>query len=177
MISESLIEDLTSGEIVLFLGAGSSTEGFSYFKIKLTDVLAEKCNYPKTATYSLPFIAQYYCCILDGGFKGRLIREIRSYLDMYMDSGEAYRMVTMIHKIISKIGFFKNIITTNWDVFLERELNLIPIVRDTDLVFWNDEKRQLMKMHGCISQPDTMVITVKDYDDYIEKNIDTPLNN
>lgn len=177
MIPESLFSDVMSGELILFLGAGSSTEGFSYFRIKLTDVLAERCKYPKTSTYSLPYIAQYYCDTLDGGFKGRLIREIRSYLDMYMDAGEAYRTVTMIHKIVAKIGFFKNIITTNWDVFLERELNLIPIVRDTDLVFWNDEKRQLIKMHGCISQPDTMIITVKDYDDYISKNIDTPISN
>jgi len=48
MIPHSLIEDIISGEIVLFLGAGSSTEGFSYFKTKLTDILAEKCKYPKS---------------------------------------------------------------------------------------------------------------------------------
>lgn len=156
-IPESLINDIENGECVVFLGAGASTEGFKYFGKKLVDVLAEKCNYPSTLPIVLPKVARYFCDVLDGGFRGRLIREVRNYLDLFMEYGEANNLATATHSIIAKIGLLKIIVTTNWDVFMERELNILPIVRDSDLVYWSDDRRQVIKLHGCIGQPDTMI--------------------
>jgi hypothetical protein len=114
---------------------------------------------------------------MDGGFKGRLLREIREYLDQYMEIAEAYRSATRVHEIVAEIGFFQIIITTNWDVFMERELNILPLVRDADLVYWNNNKRQIIKLHGCISQPETIVVTEDDYKDFQKKRVDCPISN
>ena len=177
-IPNSLLRDIENKECVVFLGAGASTEGFSFYTgKKLADVLAERCKYPKRSLRTLPKIAQYFCDTLDGGLKGRLLREIRQHIDMYMEYGELNNLVTEVNKLIAKIGFFRIIITTNWDVFMERELNVLPIVRDADLVYWNDSKRQVIKMHGCISQPETIVVTENDYSDFVRQRLDCPINN
>jgi len=176
-IPKSLVEDIENGECVVFLGAGASTEGRTYFKKTLVDVLAELCNYPPASPRVLPKVASYFCDVLDGGYKGRLIREIHSYLDVYMQYGEAHNTATMAHDKIAKIGLFKIIVTTNWDVFMERELNVLPIVRDSDLVYWNDDERQVIKLHGCIGQPETMVVTEDDYNEFIENRMDSPICN
>jgi len=176
-IPEPLLDDITNGECVLFLGAGASTEGSTYFDKSLVDLLAEKCKYPASSAKNLPKVAQYFCDVMDGGFKGRLLREIREYLDQYMEIAEAYSSATMVHELVAKIGFFQIIITTNWDVFMERELNVLPLVRDADLVYWNSNKRQVIKLHGCISQPETIVVTEDDYRDFQEKRVDCPISN
>jgi len=176
-IPETLLDDIKNEECVLFLGAGASTEGSLYFGKSLVDMLAEKCKYLTSSPKNLPKVAQYFCDIMDGGFKGRLLREIREYLDQYMEIAEAYRVATDVHRLVAKIGFFQIIITTNWDVFTERELNVLPIVRDADLVYWNSNKRQVIKLHGCISQPETTVVTEDDYRDFQEKRTDCPISN
>jgi len=174
---EPLLDDIKNGECVLFLGAGASTEGSPYFGKNLVDSLAEKCKYPASSAKNLPKVAQYFCDTMDGGFKGRLLREIREYLDQYMEIAEAYSSATMVHRLVAKIGFFQIIITTNWDVFMERELNVLPLVRDADLVYWNSDKRQVIKLHGCISQPETIIVTEDDYRDFQEKRVDCPISN
>ena len=176
-IPKTLLDDIKNGECVLFLGAGASTEGSVYFGKSLVDLLAEKCKYPQSSAKNLPKVAQYFCDVMDGGFKGRLLREIREYLDRYMEIAEAYRSATMVHKLVAKIGFFQTIITTNWDVFMERELDILPLVRDADLVYWKSDKRQIIKLHGCISQPETVVVTEDDYRDFQEKRMDCPISN
>jgi len=176
-IPKSLVKDIQNEDCVTFLGAGASTESIKYFGRNLVETVAETCDFPHKSHLSFPKLAQYYCDTMDGGFKGRLVREIRDYLDLFMEYGEARNSVTMIHRIIAKIGFFRIIITTNWDVFMERELDILPIVRDSDLVYWDDNKRQLIKLHGCISQPETMVATEDDYNDFIKNKLDTPISN
>jgi len=176
-IPEALRDDIKNEECVLFLGAGASTEGSLYFGKSLVDLLTEKCKYPPSCPKNLPRISQYFCDVMDGGFKGRLLREIREYLDQYMEIAEAYRSATMVHELVAKIGFFQIIITTNWDVFMERELNILPLVRDADLVYWNSNKRQIIKLHGCISQPETIVVTEDDYKDFQKKRVDCPISN
>ena len=176
-IPDALLDDIKNGECVLFIGAGASTEGSSYFGKSLMDQLAEKCKYPSSSAKNLPKVAQHFCDVTDGGFKGRLLREIREYLDQYMEIAEAYRDATMAHALVAKIGFFQIIVTTNWDVFMERSLNILPLVRDADLVYWNSNKRQIIKLHGCISQPETVVVTEDDYRDFQKKRIDCPVSN
>jgi hypothetical protein len=176
-IPEALLDDIKNEECVLFLGAGASTEGSPYFGKNLVDLLAEKCKYPPSSPKNLPKVSQYFCDVMDGGFKGRLLREIREYLDQYMEIAEAYRDATMVHELVAKIGFFQIIITTNWDVFMERELTILPLVRDADLVYWNNNKRQIIKLHGCISQPETIVVTEDDYKNFQKDRVDCPISN
>jgi len=72
--------------------------------------------------------------------------------------------------------FFRIIVTTNWDPFFERGLNvLVPMVEDRDIPFWDDKKRQILKIHGCVTRPYTMVITQNDYKDLIKNKTNNPI--
>lgn len=176
-IPPQLLEDILNEDCVIFLGAGASTEGSPYKKPSLADMVAEKCSYPKKRQKSLPLVSQYFCEHMNGRQKGRLVRLIRSVIDEYMKNGEAYRMVTMCHSIVARIPQFRVIVTTNWDVFMERLLNVIAIVRDEDMAYWSDQARQVIKMHGCITQPATMVITKDDYDTFLSQRLKSPIIN
>ncbi len=75
-----------------------------------------------------------------------------------------------LHRQIVRLGF-KLIYTTNYDSLLEiafrRETGLHPIVvaRNTDVALVR-ERRTIVKLHGDIAQPDTLLITETDYADY-----------
>lgn len=172
-IPSHLVDDIVKGDCVLFIGAGASTEGkgTSYWDDLLVDELAKECDYPTTLPKGLPDVAQYYCQKLDANREGRLVRLIRDRVSRFMKTPEAYFTVTTCHSIIATIPYFKVIVTTNWDPFMEHLANVIPIVRDTDMAYWDDSSRQVLKMHGCITDPLTMVITSSDYEEDLKKRL------
>ncbi len=64
------------------------------------------------------------------------------------------------------------IITTNWDIFLEE---LFPdykvFIGQEELLFSNPQSvAEIYKIHGCASQPNTLVLTHEDYDRFQAKN-------
>jgi hypothetical protein len=75
-----------------------------------------------------------------------------------------------LHHLIVRLGF-KLIYTTNYDSLLEtafgRETGLHPTVvaRNTDVALVR-ERQTIVKLHGDIAQPDTILITETDYADY-----------
>ena len=108
---------------------------------------------------------QYYCDVNDNGNKNKLVQEIINWIEDCTGSGESYRWSSGFYNEISRIPFFRHFITTNWDPFCERELNiLVPMVEDRDIPFWDDNKRQVLKIHGCVARPQTIIATRKDYD-------------
>jgi hypothetical protein len=72
---------------------------------------------------------------------------------------------------IAEIPYFNRFVTTNWDPFLERALDvLVPMVEDRDPAFWDDRRRQVLKIPGCVTRPDSVVATQSDYDGCMKRN-------
>lgn len=75
-----------------------------------------------------------------------------------------------VHRLLVKMGF-KLMYTTNYDSLLEtafqQELGFNPVVavRNTDAALVR-ERRTVIKLHGDIAQPDSILITERDYADY-----------
>jgi hypothetical protein len=46
----------------------------------------------------------------------------------------------------------------------------VPIVEDRDLAFWDDRKKQVLKLHGCITRPHSIVATRSDYEACVTAN-------
>ena len=44
------------------------------------------------------------------------------------------------------------------------------MVEDRDLAFWDDSKRQVLKIHGCVTRPYTIVATRNDYEICVGQN-------
>ncbi|HNB54654.1 MAG TPA: SIR2 family protein, partial [Anaerolineales bacterium] len=66
------------------------------------------------------------------------------------------------------------VLTTRFDQILERALDqfqkpYVLIVRDADVPFFDEAKITLIKMQGDIDQPDSLIITEDDLDDFIRR--------
>jgi hypothetical protein len=76
-----------------------------------------------------------------------------------------------------EINLFTNavisgILTTNWDNFLENKFKAFtPRIGQKEIIF-NDQKSigEIFKIHGCITRPETLVVTKDDYDLFINKS-------
>jgi len=112
---------------------------------------------------------QYFCQRKDQGRKNRLIREIVDWLSPFCVDGSLHYEATAFYETLVNVPFFRVFVTTNWDPLLERTFDILfPIVENTDLAFWDDRRRQVLKVHGCISRPHTIVATTADYEDCLK---------
>jgi hypothetical protein len=167
---ERLYGDILQEGCVVFLGAGVTTEGVRRGS-SFYEEIKKKSGYDGNHSPSFPELMQHFCDCLDGGHHNRLVREAIAYIEWFALSGEDNIRATMFSNALAEIPYFNRFVTTNWDPFLERSLDvLIPIVEDRDLGFWDDRKRQVLKIHGCITRPYSIVATQTDYDACMSRN-------
>jgi hypothetical protein len=76
--------------------------------------------------------------------------------------------------LTSKKTIIDGIITTNWDLLLEHlfeEENYKVYVGQGNLLFSNPQKiAEIYKIHGCCTDPKSLVLTKNDYEDFHKKN-------
>ena len=162
---ERLHDEIADESVVIFIGAGSTTERnprlYSFYQRIRT-----KCSYPEDRPDpSFPELMEYFCTKLDGGQHNRLIREAIEYLEVFFLPGDERRLAISAIQLLAQIPYFSQIVTTNWDPLIERTLDiLVPIIEDRDIAFWNDRKRQVLKIHGCITRPYSLIATTTDYE-------------
>jgi SIR2-like domain len=168
-----LYDDILREHCVVFVGAGSTTERH-YWRSEPSfyQEIKAKSNFPPTdPPPSFPELMEYFCDHMDGGRHNRLIREAVARIDKFAVPGEDHNFATMFGHELAEIPYFNRFVTTNWDPFLERSLEvMIPTVEDRDVAFWDDQKRQVLKIHGCITRPYSIVATSKDYERCIRDN-------
>jgi len=171
-VPEELYEDLLAQRVVIFAGAGTTTESGKVPGPTFYESIKTRCRYPKAKPdLSFPDLMQYYCDHVDGGQRNRLVSSAIDRIETFAAPGEDNRFATMFSYELAKLPYVDRIVTTNWDPFLEQSMNiLVPMVEDRDLAFWNDTKRQVLKIHGCITRPYTLVATRDDYEACIKRN-------
>ena len=163
-IPKNLVEQLCKGNCVLFVGAGISIgEGGLPSGGQLAKELAERCDYPGD-DFSLDRVAQYYENNID---RADLLEYVCERIR------EARREPMETHKLIASLPF-KTIVSTNYDCLIERALeesgkSLKVIVTDEDISSWKEDAVNLLKIHGCISQREYIVITKDDYWEFFER--------
>lgn len=169
-VSQELREQLSKGNIVLFIGAGLSIGAGLPGWIDLIRPLAEAIGTPLppsqyvTSDHLLD-TAQYY-----ENDRGRhaLISHLREQLDT------THVQPSSNHCLLTRLPV-QAIFTTNYDDLIERALqaegkSFNKIVRDIGLPFWSKDKTQVIKLNGDLPQPDTIVITRNDYNTYFIKH-------
>lgn len=64
------------------------------------------------------------------------------------------------------------IITTNWDTFLEENFSEFERYIGQEEILFNNHQSvaEIFKIHGCSTNPNSLVLTKEDYDKYEEKN-------
>jgi len=167
MVNRQILRDLADRIVkdnaVLFLGSELFVGPPS--KKGIARALAERFEYSKD-DYSLPVVARDYE-VLHG--RHALIEFLTGIL------GNSQLSPTRVHQLIAELSMpFTKIITTNYDCLLERALRRIRkgfvlIVRDSDVPYFDETKITLIKMQGCITQPDSLVITEDDYEEFLAR--------
>lgn len=157
-----LIDEIRTGNCVLFVGAGLSAQSGLPTWAELMTPLAQQLGVSEKTDYT--HIAQYYQNQM--GRHG-LITKIIEALKKPTAPSE-------VHQLIASLPF-QVIFTTNYDSLLERALSsegksLTVTVSDVGAAYWSADKVQVIKMHGSIDDPESLVITADDYSTYFRRH-------
>jgi hypothetical protein len=159
-----LVEAIARGDAVLFVGAGLSVGAGLPGWGQLLAPLADRLGLPAAQRGDPLRVAQYY-----NGQRGTnaLIDYLREQLDT------TGKRPTENHRRLLRLGI-RTWVTTNFDDLLEQTLRdggerFSKVVRDRDLPYASADRLTLIKLHGEIEQPETVVITQQDYATYFRR--------
>ncbi|MGC1862904.1 MAG: SIR2 family protein [Methylocystis sp.] len=158
-IPKHLIDELLKENIVVFAGAGISTENRDSAGDTFYDVVSHEMGGAQDVSF--PALMERYCSQPDGRI--HLVKKIKERFDYFSSFDDFCYTMNRFHKAISPLYMIKNIITTNWDDFFEKVCGLDAFVNDSDMPFWESSERRVMKIHGSIRNFGSIVATEQDY--------------
>ena len=159
-LAERLIEDTHAGKVLLFVGSGASTEAHNVIGHTFYDEIRSRIA-GQDAQVAFPdlmsaFVSRFSRAALVTAFVARL---------RYIDSHPFFRRrATRFHTAVGQIPFFTEIVTTNWDDYFETETGAIPLVEGSDFDYWDLPHRKVLKVHGSVLNPGSIVATRAEYD-------------
>lgn len=160
ILPKEIIEAAINDNLVLFCGAGISTEGKNIlpasFYTSIKDELGIMDN-----SISFSHLMQQYCDMPNG--RKKLLKRIRDRFKYICSFPELERRATAFHRELVEIYPIRTIITTNWDTYFEEYCGAIPITIPEDFAFWDDNSRFVLKIHGSIQNLGSIIATTNDY--------------
>lgn len=161
-LPNDLFEALVNHELVIFAGAGVSTENKNVFPSTLYEDILGELGYSHDKGISFPEVMSEYC--RKTGDRRALIDRIRTRIDYVHSFPELYRGAVGFHKQLAIMPCINEIVTTNWDDFFEVECHATPFVYEQDMAFWDRPVRKVLKLHGSINNLGSIVVTSEDYE-------------
>jgi hypothetical protein len=159
-LEKELLDAIHTGEAVLFVGSGVSTENEKVFPYTFYDEIKNDLDIPDEDNISFSNLMSKY---ETQKTRRDLIIKIRDRLDYVHSFPEIYRYATSFHEKLSTIPMIKEIVTTNWDTFFEDCCGATPFVTNEDMVFWDAPDRKVLKIHGSVNNLGSIVATKEDY--------------
>jgi NAD-dependent SIR2 family protein deacetylase len=157
---DELVEAIATGQVVVFAGAGVSTESRLVAPATIFEEIASRADLDPTAV-TFPAAMTAYS---DRFGRPALLQQIRSRLDYVRAFPELDRLATRFHRELATVYPLEDIVTTNWDTYFEDFCGALPIVAPQDYSFWSVEGRKVFKIHGSISNWGSVVATEADYE-------------
>ncbi len=159
-IPQELAEQFAHGDGAIFVGEGLSTDaGLPSWSDLVSELAAELDSCLSNANYR--DVAHYY--EIEYG-RLRLVQKLRDRLNT-LDVPP-----TPVHEALVRLPV-NRIFTTNCDDLLEQALRSTRrkfdiVVSGVETSFQSSDRLQLVKLHGDLKQPDSIVITAVDYERY-----------
>ena len=158
-----IFEKILKKKISIFCGAGISLNSgvplVKDIKSKILSTLQlEKSDLDFLMDYRMPF-ELFVECLIENSSNSVLLDlfEIGSYNTTHLFIAQ-----------LAREGYLKNIVTTNFDNFLETALDAFKVEyklfykeSDFNKIDWESDGVKLIKMHGSIHDRDNMAITIK----------------
>lgn len=161
-LPSSLVTDVTEGRVVVFAGAGVSTEMHgAYASTFYEDIRAQLPDGLPVEDESFPGVMELFCTERS---RAELVQKFRSRVDYGDGYYEIRNSTARFHRELATIPYIDTIITTNWDSFFEEECGALPFVVPEDYAYWDLPGRRVFKIHGSISNIGTIVATRRDYE-------------
>lgn len=157
---DEIISAARQGNLVLFCGAGISTEKKGVMPYSFYTSIREELGVEDT-NISFSELMQMYCKQPNG--RKKMLRKIKDRFDYIHSFPELENNATDFHNELAELFFIKTIITTNWDTYFEDCCAATPITIPEDFAFWDTEDRYVLKIHGSINNLSTIVATKDDY--------------
>jgi len=176
---KEIIESAKKSELILFCGAGISTESkkvlpTSFYIDILEELNSNEYDLSLDSSISFPELMESFCKTVPNGRKA-LIRAIKSRFDRVNSFPELYNSATSFHKEVANIPQINTVVTTNWDDYFEKECGMFPIIDDKDVSMWDTFDKRVFKVHGSINSIGSIVATSKDYENCYDRLSKKPI--
>ena len=158
---KEIVDAALNGELVLYCGAGISTEGKNVLPFSFYTSIKDELDV-KDETISFSELMQQYCKLPNG--RKKLLKKIRKRFNYINSFPELERQATAFHRELAEVYPIRTIITTNWDTYFEDYCGAIPITIPEDFAFWDDNSRCVLKIHGSIQNLSSIIATSEDYE-------------
>ena len=159
---EEIISAYKQGNLVIFAGAGVSTETSDVYPFTFQELIKDELGIPPNEKIELPKLLSLYC--KPPRSRKDLLRIIKERIDYVKGYSEFYTFATSFHRKLALIPHLNEIFTTNWDDFFEKECDATPIVTGQDFAVFQDVGgRTVFKLHGSIYNYGSIVATEEDY--------------
>ncbi|CDK00164.1 putative Predicted protein [Microbacterium sp. C448] len=159
-LPQDLVDAARRRELVIFAGAGISTEKPGLFPETFYEEIEARLR-ENPSSDPFPVVMQDF---EDQFGRAELLRTLMERLDYVSTFQSLQNRTTAFHQEISTISQLDAIFTTNWDDFFERFSRARPFVLDEDFAFFDIPGRRVMKLHGSISNLSSIVATTDDYE-------------
>lgn len=163
---EEIVDAVLNRNLVLFCGAGISTESKLVYPYSLyTEVLNEiedELDKEIDSSTSFSSLMTLYIKTFHNG-RRRLLKKVKNKFDYINSFPELLYNATMFHKEVSSNPYIETIVTTNWDTYFEEYCDCSPIINDADSTLWNVFNRRVFKIHGSINNISSIIATEEDY--------------
>lgn len=155
---EGLVDRAHSRGVVIFAGAGISTEVPNVFPDTVLDLAASELGIetPESFPDTLQAFQERF---------GRpaLVRLVKRKFD-YIDSFPRIRAdARKFHRELATMPYLRDIVTTNWDLYFEQDCGATPFVTGEDVALYDMPGRRVLKVHGSMSNLASIVATESDY--------------
>ena len=158
-----LVEAVVARQAVLFAGAGISRSILgldgSSLKNKIAESIQEDFEDYDATGRTLEQVADDYAALND---KRALVN--RFAMAIRQDAAPA-------SSHLAAVKCFRFIVTTNWDLLFERayqaeKIHHQVLVQDADAPNFNFDNHNLIKLHGSVDRPLTIISTADDYENF-----------
>ena len=165
-IPNPLVEDVRQQQAVLFAGAGMSYPSLGILASHLRDTIGSviQQDYREYNFEHRTFedVCDEYVALYD---RPRLVGRL---------AAEIPRDANPTPSHIEAVKAFRSIITTNWDLLFEEAyrqtgqvFNVFSSNEDA-LDFRYEQPHNLLKIHGSVDRPQTLIVTSEDYESYAD---------
>ncbi|WP_242164409.1 SIR2 family protein [Lysobacter sp. M15] len=158
---DALVEQLKLCNVVIFAGAGVSTESVTVFPATFYDEVLGQVGVADDSCPKFSTLMSMFCRRPNG--RAELIRKIINRLKYVESFPELGFAATTFHRELATLFYVNTIITTNWDDYFERFCGAIPLTSSQDFSLWALPGRKVFKIHGSASSVGSIVATDEDY--------------